>query len=55
MLQREVTHNRNTKQTQQKKTEDPAECEFDQVYDEIEVGRKMAAETRQEQRNETTR
>ena len=43
MLQREVTQKRNTKWTQQKKTENPTVCEFDKVYDGIEVGRKIAA------------
>ena len=44
MLQREVTHDqkRNTKQVQQKKTEDHTVCEFDKVYDGIEEGRKIA-------------
>ena len=42
MVQREVTQKRNTKQVQQKKTEDPTVCEFDEVHDGIEVGRKMS-------------
>ena len=41
MLQREITQKRNTKQTQQKKTESPVVCEFDEVCDGIGVGRKM--------------
>ena len=41
MLQKEVTWKRNTKQVQQKKTEDPTVCEFDEVCDRIEEGRKM--------------
>ena len=31
-----------SKQVQQKKTEDPTVCEFDEIYDGIEEGRKMA-------------
>ena len=42
MAQRKVTQKRNTKQVQQKTTEDPTVCEFDKVYDGIEEGRKMA-------------
>ena len=32
MLQKEVTQKRNTKQRQQKNTEDPTVCEFDEDY-----------------------
>ena len=40
---REVTQKGdNTKQVQQGMTEDPTVCEFDEVYDRIEEGRKMA-------------
>ena len=50
-----------SKQVQQKKTKDPTVCEFDEVYDRLEEGRKMAVaiklcknKTMQEKRNKTT-
>ena len=42
MLQKEVTQKRDAKQVQQAMMEDPTVCEFDEVYDRIEEGRKMA-------------
>ena len=42
MLQREVTQKRDTKQVQQMMLEDSIVFESDEVYDGIEVGRKMA-------------
>ena len=41
-LQREVIQKRDTKQAQQVMMEDPTMCEFDEVFDGIEEGRKMA-------------
>ena len=49
MLQRELTQKRDAKQVQQVMMADPMVCEFDDVYDGIEEGRKR------EQRIETTR
>ena len=52
MLQREVTQKRNTKQIPQKKTEDPTECEFDEVYGKTEVGSKMVVAAKLGKNNE---